>query len=70
MPGPVGVGGSFIQIAFLGGDYPGMPFFVVRGLSAVVAGLLMIAIFILWARISPEGWSSFRRQHAELARCQ
>lgn len=44
---------SVIQAVFYGGDFPGMPFFVVPGLLAVVAGFLMMGLFILRSGVFP-----------------
>lgn len=45
--------GALIQTAFFSGDFPGMPYFVIPGLLAVIAGLLMIGAFILRSGVLP-----------------
>ncbi len=45
--------GGLIQAAFFAGDFPGMPYLVVPGLLAVIAGLLMIGVFILRSGVLP-----------------
>jgi hypothetical protein len=44
---------GLIQALFFAGDFPGMPYFVVPGLLAVVAGLVLIGIFIVRSRVLP-----------------
>ncbi|MCO4249552.1 hypothetical protein [Pseudarthrobacter raffinosi] len=45
--------GALIQTAFFAGDFPGMPYFVIPGLLAIIAGLLMIGVFILLSGVLP-----------------
>ncbi|MDQ5861698.1 MAG: hypothetical protein M3536_05485 [Actinomycetota bacterium] len=45
--------GMLIQTAFFAGDFPGMPYFVIPGLLAVIAGFLMIGVFILRSGVLP-----------------
>lgn len=45
--------GALIQAAFFSGDFPGMPFLVIPGLLAVIAGFLMMGIFILRSGVLP-----------------
>ncbi|MFX1818443.1 hypothetical protein PV768_01480 [Pseudarthrobacter sp. CC4] len=45
--------GEIVQSAFFAGDFPVMPFFVIPGLLAVIAGLLMIGVLILRSGIFP-----------------
>ncbi|MCO4261442.1 hypothetical protein NG697_00515 [Pseudarthrobacter sp. MDT3-26] len=45
--------GALIQTAFFAGNFPGMPYFVIPGLLAIIAGLLMIGVFILRSGVLP-----------------
>lgn len=45
--------GALIQTAFFAGDFPGMPYVVIPGLLAVIAGLLMIGVTILRSGVLP-----------------
>ena len=45
--------GALIQMAFFAGDFPGMPYVVIPGLLAVIAGFLMIGVFILRSGVLP-----------------
>lgn len=45
---------GLIQAFFFAGDFPGMPYFVVPGLLAVVTGLVLIGIFIIRSRVLPK----------------
>ena len=45
--------GAVIQTAFFAGDFSGMPYFVIPGLLAVVAGFLMIGVIILRSGVFP-----------------
>ena len=45
--------GGLIQTIFYGGDSPWMPFFVVPGILFVIVGVVLLAIFILLARVLP-----------------
>jgi hypothetical protein len=45
--------GGLIQAAFFAGDFPGMPYFVIPGLLAVIAGFLMIGMVILRSGVLP-----------------
>lgn len=43
-----------IQAFFFNGDFPGMPYFVIPGLLAVVAGFVVTGIFIIRSRVLPK----------------
>ncbi|GAB3550397.1 hypothetical protein GCM10027404_17560 [Arthrobacter tumbae] len=43
----------FIQAAFFGGDFSGMPYFVVVGMVALIIGFVLIGIFILRSGLLP-----------------
>lgn len=43
----------FIQAAFFGGDFSGMPYFVVVGMVALIIGFVLIGIFILRSGVLP-----------------
>lgn len=45
--------GGTIQTLLFAGDFPGMPFIVIPGLLAVVAGLVMIGLLILRSGVLP-----------------
>jgi hypothetical protein len=45
--------GVLIQAVFFSGDSPWMPFFVIPGVIAVIAGFLLIGVFILRSGILP-----------------
>lgn len=45
--------GGFIQAVFFNGDFPGMPFFVIPGLLAVITGFVLIGVFILRSGVLP-----------------
>ena len=45
--------GGLIQVFFYGGDSPWMPFFVIPGILLVIVGVVLLAIFILRARVLP-----------------
>lgn len=51
--------GQLIQLAIFRGDFPGMPFFVIPGLLAVIAGLLLMGIFILRSGVLPRWLGTF-----------
>ncbi|WP_299166327.1 hypothetical protein [uncultured Arthrobacter sp.] len=42
-----------IQAAFFGGDFTGMPYFVVVGMVALIIGFVLIGIFILRSGVLP-----------------
>lgn len=44
---------GLIQALFFDGDFPGMPYLVVPGLFAVVAGLILIGFFVIRSRVLP-----------------
>jgi MFS family permease len=45
--------GVLIQAVFFSGDLPWMPFFVIPGVIAVIAGFLLIGVFILRSGLLP-----------------
>lgn len=45
--------GGLIQALFFSGDFPGMPYIVIPALLGLVAGLLLIGIFILRSDVLP-----------------
>ncbi len=45
--------GVLIQALAFGGDFPWMPYFVIPGMLAVIAGLLLIGIFIFRSGVLP-----------------
>ena len=45
--------GVLIQALAFGGDFPWMPYFVIPGMLAVIAGLLLMGIFILRSGVLP-----------------
>ncbi len=48
---------SLIQSVFFGGDFLLMPFFVSPGLIALVSGLALLGVAILWAGVLPR-WAA------------
>ena len=44
---------ALIQAVFFSGDFPWMPFFVIPGLVAVIAGFVLIGVFILRSGLLP-----------------
>jgi hypothetical protein len=46
-------GCGLIQALFFSGDFPGMPYIVIPALLGLVAGLLLIGIFILRSDVLP-----------------
>ena len=45
--------GALIQAFFFSGDFPWMPFFVIPGLIGVIAGFVLIGVFILRSGLLP-----------------
>lgn len=45
--------GVLVQAVFFSGDFPWMPFFVIPGVIGVIAGFLLIGIFILRSGLLP-----------------
>ena len=45
--------GALIQTIFSGGDFPWMPYFVIPGVLGVIAGFVLIGIFILRSGFLP-----------------
>lgn len=48
---------GLIQAIFFGGDFPLMPYFVVAGVLALIAGFVLLGIAILRARVLPR-WAA------------
>jgi hypothetical protein len=51
------VAAGLIQALFFGGDFPLMPYFVIPGVLAVIAGFLLLGIAILRAGVLPR-WAA------------
>ena len=45
--------GGLIQTVFFNGDFPGMPYFIIPGLLAVITGFALIGVFILRSGVLP-----------------
>jgi hypothetical protein len=45
--------GALIQAAFFNGDLPWMPLFVIPGVLGVIAGFILIGVFVLRSRVFP-----------------